>query len=349
MAESLDTDKVSASFRAKSVRLDEKKLLISNFLDTGQAEDLTKPPNCKGFGRVRHFRREADPAWVPNPLPIDPASRALGLRAGELLHAQVFQNAACNWRCWYCFVPFNMLDASTERASWLTAGELVDLYLAEEERPAMIDLTGGQPELVPEWVPWTMSALRDRDMEGKVYLWSDDNLSIDYFWSVLSEQERELVATFKGYGRVGCFKGFDAASFAFNTKAAPDLFDRQFDLMRRYLATGIDLYAYTTFTAPTADGIEDAMARFVDRLQEIHPNLPLRTVPLKVGAFKVVRNRLSLLTHDADFYAAIEHQKRAIDAWKKELDARFSSDNRALAITDVPLGSGAHSLSNENV
>jgi hypothetical protein len=71
MAEWLDTDKVSASYRAKSVRVDERKLLVSNFLGTAQADDLTKPPNCKGFGRIRHFRRDADPSWVPNPLPID--------------------------------------------------------------------------------------------------------------------------------------------------------------------------------------------------------------------------------------------------------------------------------------
>jgi uncharacterized Fe-S cluster-containing radical SAM superfamily protein len=334
MADALDTDKVSLVYRSKSVLLDEKRLLISNFFGTAQEEDLTKPPNCNGFGRVRHFRRETDPSWVPNPLPIDPACRALGLGSAELLHAQVFQNAACNWRCWYCFVPFNMLDANPERAAWVSAGELIDLYLAEKDRAAMIDLTGGQPELVPEWVLWTMQALRERDLEGKVYLWSDDNLSVDYFWTALSEKDREFVATFKGYGRVGCFKGFDETSFAFNTKASPELFNRQFELMRRYLTTGMDVYAYATFTSPTSDQIGEKMKRFVDRLQAIHPNLPLRTVPLKIGAFGVVKKRLAV---NDERYAAIEHQNRAIDAWKSELETRYSSDELSLAITDINL------------
>jgi uncharacterized Fe-S cluster-containing radical SAM superfamily protein len=335
MADWLDTDKVSASFRAKSVRLAEKKLLVSNYVGTDQAKDLQEAPNCKGFGRIRHFRRDSGGTdWVRNPLPIAPALRALGLSEDEALNAQVFQNAACNWRCWYCFVPFNMLDASEERASWLTAGELVDLYLAEPNRPPMIDLTGGQPELVPEWVPWTMRALRERDLEGKVFLWSDDNLSVDYFWSLLPEAERELAATFRGYGRVGCFKGFDETSFSFNTKAAPELFARQFDLMRRYLASGIDMYAYTTFTAASGDGIDDAMKRFVDRLQSIHPNLPLRTVPLKVGTWGVVKKRLAI---DDERYAAVENQMRAIDAWRRELESRFSSVQRASSIVDVTL------------
>jgi uncharacterized Fe-S cluster-containing radical SAM superfamily protein len=334
MSDTIDTDKFSRVLRQKSIKVGEKRVLISNFLGTDQADDLKVPPNCKGFGRVRHFFRKTEADWVPNPLPLDPAARALGLAPSELLKAQVFQNASCNWRCWYCFVPFDMLDAREDRGAWVTAGELVDLYLAEPDRPQMLDLTGGQPELVPEWVPWTMAALRERGLEGKVYLWSDDNLSTDYFWTLLGETERELVATFKGYGRVACFKGFDEASFAFNTKAAPALFDRQFELMQRYLGMGIDLYAYATFTTPTAKGVEDAMKRFADRLQELHPNLPLRTVPLRIYEFGVVKKRHGLTL---DHHTAIEHQKRAIEAWRKELEDRFTPQQRSLPITDVSL------------
>src|SRR5690606_36319878 len=127
-----------------------------------------------------HFRREASPGWPPNPLPIDPASKILGITAADLLRAQVFQNASCNWRCWYCFVPFSLLGANEALSGWLSASELIDLYLNESSRPRVIDLSGGQPELVPEWVPWMMRELTDRGLEREVYLWSDDNLSNDY-------------------------------------------------------------------------------------------------------------------------------------------------------------------------
>ena len=334
LADWLDTDAVSAAYRKRCIRVEDRKVLISNFAGTLQAEDLTRAPNCDGFGRVRHFRRAIDSRWPRNPLPIDPAVKALGRDPCDLLTAQVFQNAACNWRCWYCFVPFNMLDASEERAAWITADELVDLYLSETDRPPMLDLTGGQPELIPEWVLWTMEALRQRNLEEKVFLWSDDNLSVDYFWTVLSEEARETVATFKGYGRVGCFKGFDERSFSFNTKAAPALFERQFELMRRYLAAGIDMYAYATFTTLARDGIDDAMKRFVDRLQAVHPNLPLRTVPLKVDAFSVVKKRLGQVN---DQYRAIEYQLRAVDAWRDEIGRRFSTSERDRPITDVAI------------
>ena len=136
-------------------------------------------------------------------------------------------------------MPFNLLTANEVHASWLTADQLVRLYLSEEDRPLVIDCSGGQPDLVPEWMPWMMGALRKQGLAEKVYLWSDDNLSTDYFWRHLTTDEHQAVATYPLYGRVCCFKGFNAESFTFNTKAAPELFNRQFDLFARLLDLGM--------------------------------------------------------------------------------------------------------------
>lgn len=339
MSAYIATDKYSAMLRRKGVDLEQRRVLVSSFTGSAQEKDLTDPPNCSGLGRVRHFRRLSS-SWPNNPLPIDPAQRALGLDPSDSFNAQVFQNSVCNWRCWYCFVPYELLEGREENGVWASAKDLVDLYLAEpaETRPAMIDLTGGQPDLVPEWVPWMMQELSDRGLQDKVYLWSDDNLSNDYFWRFLTDDQRALIRTFKGYGRVACFKGFDAASFSFNTKASPELFDRQFELFARLLELGIDLYAYTTFTASSSVGIDGAMAKFVDRLQALDENLPLRTVPLKIGIFGVVKERLTKLKliNGGD---AVANQQTAIDAWTRELERRFSLADRSRNIADVPLRS----------
>jgi uncharacterized Fe-S cluster-containing radical SAM superfamily protein len=328
----IDTDAVSARYREIAARPAERSLLVTDFRGSEQEPDLTDPANCNGLGRVRHFRRETSAGWPPNPLPIDPAARFLGVEPVNLLRAQVFQNAVCNWRCWYCFVPFNLLAAHPAHSRWVTADELVELYLDEPNRPPVIDLSGGQPDLVPEWVPWTMRALRERGLEGSVYLWSDDNLSNDYFWQHLQNEDIELICSFRGYGRVGCFKGFDRESFGFNTAAEPDLFDRQFDLIGRLIGLGLDVYAYVTLTAPTADGIADRVARFLDRLQGVAPLLPLRVVPLEVQVFTPVRSRLSLVRREA-----LVHQQRAVEAWTQELDRRFPAAVRNLPIVDVVL------------
>ncbi len=62
-----------------------------------------------------------------------------------------------------------------------------------------------------------MRELIDRGLDDDVYLWSDDNLSNDYFWAFLSVEDRALIRAYKNYGKVCCFKGYDSESFAFNT------------------------------------------------------------------------------------------------------------------------------------
>jgi uncharacterized Fe-S cluster-containing radical SAM superfamily protein len=328
----INTEVASAHLRAASIDVEGQRLLITNYHGTEQEQDMSEPANCEGFGRIRHFRRRTSQGWPPNPLPIDPACKALGLPAVDMLVAQAFQNAVCNWRCWYCYVPFNLLSANLKHSTWLSVQQLVDLYLQEPNRPVMIDLTGGQPDLTPEWIPWMMKALQDRELEHGVYLWSDDNLSNDYFWRFLSDSDREIIASYPMYGRVCCFKGFNAASFAFNTKAAPELFDEQFSHMGRLLTVGMDLYAYTTFTTPTRGDIAEDMRRFVDRLQMLDDNLPLRTVPLEISLFTPVQHRL-----DEEKRDAMLNQWLAIEAWQRELETRYSDSQRAINIANVTL------------
>lgn len=331
----IDTDAFSQALRRRAIDLANRRVLITDLRGSQQEHDLTAPINCAGVGRIRHFRRRAASAWLPNPLPIDPASRALGTAPAEELTAQVFQIAACNWRCWYCFVDFPLLAADPKHARWLSASELVDLYLAEAERPHVIDLTGGQPDLVPEWVVWIMRELVDRGLDSQVYLWSDDNLSNDYFWRFLGDADLEPMGVYRLYGKVGCFKGFNPASFAFNTGAHPALYDRQFQLMGRLLSLGLDQYAYVTFTSPMNDGIRSDIGAFVDQLQRLDHYLPLRTIPLEIQRFTPTESRIA--RDPPAFEGALANQRRALEAWLDELERRFSTKERSLNIVDVPL------------
>jgi hypothetical protein len=196
----------------------------------------------------------------------------------------------------------------------------------------MIDLTGGQPDLTPELVPWMMKELVKRGLQDSVYLWSDDNLSTDFFWRYLSDVDRSFVAEYPKYGRVCCLKGFDAASFSFNTLATPEHFDSQFDFLRKFSQMGLDLYAYVTLTSPTTESLDERMRCFVDRLQSIDPLLPLRTVPLEIKLFKTMNRRINASTE-----SAMANQHVAVRAWQSELERRFSAAERATPITEVPL------------
>jgi hypothetical protein len=226
-------------------------------------------------------------------------------------------------------VPFELLSANSARSAMRSAGELVDGYLALPDRPPVLDLSGGQPDLAPEWVPWMLRALDERGVSD-VYVWSDDNLSTDYFFTCLTDAEQQLVANHPRYGRVACFKGFDAESFAFNTRAAPELFARQFKLFSRLAATGMDLYGYATFTTPGPRHIPAKMSTFVDRLQFIDERLPLRVVPLEIQQWGPVGPRMREIHRQS-----LALQQDAIAAWTTELASRFTAADLTLPITST--------------
>lgn len=320
---------ISERLRNRVVDLAGNRVRVANFIGTDQENDLTDPPNCEGFGRIRHFRRCSN-SWLNDPLPMDPACAALGLEPCDMLKAQVFQIAACNFSCWYCFVPVELISADAGTSGWLPASQLVEMYTKIADPPSVIDLSGGHPELAPEWVIWMMEELRIRGLDERVYLWSDDNLSVDYVWRFLSEPQMELLTSYRNYSKVCCLKGYDSESFAFNTGRDPILFDNQLILLSKYLSLGIDLYAYVTFTTSSTTKISDRMQRFLDALQSLDYNLPLRTVPLEIKLFSPVRNRVNMVRQQA-----ITNQYVVAEAWQRELERRYSSTERAQKIQEV--------------
>lgn len=328
----IDTESFSAKLREKAVVVSEKKVLIARLSDSEQEQDLTSPVNCNGYGRIRHFQHYKYLDWSPNPLPILPAVKALKIPKTPVLRAQVFQNAACNWRCWYCFVDFDRLSADLRVSSYFTTDELIEMYLLDNDKPLVIDLSGGQPDLVPEWLYWTMKSIEKYELLGKVFLWSDDNLSSRYFWEYLSPLQRQTIINFPNYCRVACFKGYNQSSFSFNTSADSSSFEKQFEIYRDLFNEGLDMYAYVTFTSPPHKGFEEDVKIFIDRLQTIHPNLPLRTVPLKVESFTPMANRIQ-----PHHEKAMEFQYEIHKIWVEELKIRFSDSERALEICDVPM------------
>lgn len=135
-----------------------RQFLLSRIAGSEQETDMSVPSNCDGFGRIHHFRRNVD-KWVQDPLPNDPVCKALEIPYTDVLEAQVFQIASCNAHCWYCFVPDELKRGKMVNAKWLTAEQMVELYKKSDTDIRVIDLSGGNPELAPEWTLDTMKAL----------------------------------------------------------------------------------------------------------------------------------------------------------------------------------------------
>lgn len=320
----IDTVSFGQIMRNRVIDRDKKMVLLARLTDSHLAEDkFHRTINCNGYGRVREYQRYSilfENAFGGSP--VRPLLR--GHPPVAKLRTQVFQVAACNWRCWYCFVDDDRLAGNPAVAKLFTADEIVEMYLNEADHPDVLDISGGEPSLAPELMLWIMEALERRGLRGKIWLWNDENFSNSYLFDVLTARDRRYMAAFPMHSRIGCFKGYDAESFVYNTGAFGDGFARQFDICAHLINEGFDIYAYVTFTGPRRANLAQSMADFVDRLQAIHPRFPLRTIPLKVFLFSASRERAAALTaHDR-----LEYQTDVFDAWSSELERRFDENER---------------------
>lgn len=302
---------------------------LASLLETSQSCDIGKPITLGGFGRIHCFSGKAKKGWLLDPLPSIPASHKLQCAPEEAEYVQVLQVAACNLRCWYCFVDYSSLDPSTNTNRDFEVDSLVADALRQPDCPRILDLSGGNPGLVPEWILWTIRALK-RHGNDRVYLWADDNLTVELYSQVLSANEISEISEFRLFGSVGCFKGFDDESFAFNTGLPQIEFESQFHNFEKILRFGWDLYAYATFTTPEPRSLAARIASFIDRLQEIDENLPLRLVPLEVKPYTPVLERLR-----PHHKRAIEIQYDAMRQWVEELSRRFDLETLKKPICDI--------------
>jgi uncharacterized Fe-S cluster-containing radical SAM superfamily protein len=312
-----DTANLATRLRERCLDTRGRRVLLSRIAGSSQIRDLSLPPNCGGLGRIRHFRSKPRSSWPINPLPGLPAARWLNTEFRPLTRAQVFQVSGCSYRCWYCYVPYRMLSGNEAVSEWLSPDEMIDRYVAETDRPQIIDLSGGSPDLVPEWIAWTMDALESRGLATSVYLWSDDNLSSDLLVSTEMRSLLRRIEQYAGYGRVCCLKGFDAPSFAFSTGVSEEEFSHQLRRLKSYLATSMDLYGYITLACPPGRDHASKIRRLMDELQATQESFVERLVPLRIERFSTMVARL-----DSGRREALKYQDDLVEIWLEELSLR---------------------------
>ena len=136
----IKTYEKSLHLRELAIDVKKRQVLISRLAGSEQEVDFSQPANCDGFGRIRHFRSHTPRGWPKNSLPISPACKALGIiPVPDVMRAQVFQNAACAWRCWYCFVPYALLSANPAHSEWISPERLIELYVQEGLPAAVVN------------------------------------------------------------------------------------------------------------------------------------------------------------------------------------------------------------------
>lgn len=309
---------------------DDKFLISRVGRDIQDAKRLSV--NCEGYGRLRYFKVDKYDDWVDNPLPMGPFSKLLGIDMEKSIPVQVFQVAKCNLNCWWCFLPNEYKVGNTLYSKWFSVDELVEMYIEDNNDAKVIDLSGGNPELVPEWVYKFMQCLEKKNLSDKVYLWSDDVLTTDFFFDRMEKKEQIYMANYQNYGKVACFKGFDQESFEYNTCSEKHSLSKQLSIAKKYIEMGFDIYFYQVLTCDDLTNIDERISNYMDALQEISVNLPLRIVPIKIKKFGANESRFNSAR-----LREIDNQFIVLDIWKKEIFRRFGYKMFEWKIEDIAL------------
>ena len=174
----LGSRKFAHDLRSQIVRPNDQAVLLAMLHGSEESKDTYTQVNCDGLGRVRVFRTYALHFGIDDPECAKRSKCVLapGFSKFPVVRTQVFQLAACSWRCWYCYVDNALLKADPSKGTFVSASELIDLYLGQIPPADIIDLSGGQPDLVPEWPLWVLEALdRRQGIANSLVVRSEDN------------------------------------------------------------------------------------------------------------------------------------------------------------------------------
>lgn len=331
--------------RPKMIDLKNKKVLLAALTGTEQQKDIAKERFFENIFRSKiytkvedresdHFRGE----------PAEVAAKKLSVPAAECNAAFLGQINGCNLNCWYCYVDRVCNSANPKYGQYFTAEEYLTQFLVESRKHQnstnpdlklnILRISGGEVFIVPEIILWMVEAIEKFKLENHIYVWVDCNLcTADFYWEYLSPEQRSKIKNFKNLGVCVCHKGFDRETFFENTQAAPEFFDEQFKLHKRLIDEGLDVYSYLYPVASSTHNLRKRLAVFIDRLRkEVHEYAPLRMVTPPIKAYGPTQKRLN-----PGREKALANQWLAMRIWKEELEKRFTPEELALKLHEVPV------------
>lgn len=272
----------------------ERKCFLARFKDSIMQTDTDGNNSyTKDFWRVKTYVKDEEkllPTHLRSfPEPYQVAQKYCGGTWNEYNSPFTIQVGQCNLNCHYCFVDSDLRNA--KNGEYFTGDEIVELFFNEFPNRGMFRISGGEPFLAPGFI---LDVARKMSASGKkgYYLWVDTNLLGSFYKEVLLTMNA-LVP----YGVCGCFKGFDEEDFAYQTNAPSTRYANQFRNARKIIQT-IDGMGEAFFYIPEiTEKISEAEVRekirtFIQKQQDIHQNLPLRTTVLELKEYNTNKDSI---------------------------------------------------------
>jgi uncharacterized Fe-S cluster-containing radical SAM superfamily protein len=185
------------------------------------------------------------------------------------------QLSGCTFDCNFCYVPPEVNVASPNFGNFFSSKEIIEHFIKAREKSKepinVLRITGGEPTIIPEIIIEIYDKL---ERIPGTYLWIDTNLSIAKNLLKFESDLKDIMQK-KNVGVVGCFKGVSKEDFSIVTGAKLEFYETQFEVAKLYLDWKTDFYIYLPALV-YENNIEKKMEWFVNRLQELNKDLPLR-------------------------------------------------------------------------
>lgn len=292
--------------RDKFYRENERAVLFANILETKEAEDFYHCVNHDGFGRIREFTKfsmhiETELIKHRKFIRINGEGRW-----SEQYLSQVFQIGVCPLRCRYCFVDRQNLDGTNKNSVFLQPEDIIGMFLETWPDIRNLDLSGGSPDLFPEFLFGLLHEIERVGLKGKITIWSESNLDTR-FYSRLSKGMMNYIITFPYFHLLCSLKGWDSESVLYNTQNTMN-FEEQVKGIEFFCRKHFPISVYLVFIGNRVATLEDIRKLYV-RLKNIDMRLPEWCIPLYIKKFSAQAMEGNLYK---DTYG---EQKKAAEWW----------------------------------
>jgi uncharacterized Fe-S cluster-containing radical SAM superfamily protein len=254
------------------------------------------------------------------------AANASGRRKDPRDYNKVFavQVSGCTYSCNFCYVPPEINLANPAFGKFFSAKEIVDYFLSarpkSKEPMNVIRITGGEPTIIPEMIVDIYNEIEKRELE--LYLWIDTNLSMTKYLEKI-ESDLKSIMQRRNVGVVGCFKGFCKEDFSILVGAEPKFYEKQFESARLFLDWKTDFYVYLPALIYKND-VENKTKGFIQRLQDLNKNLPLRVEMLIIKDYPGAVINIQEKTKQGRPMPQV-NQKIVFDIWYNKLIPKLYS------------------------
>jgi uncharacterized Fe-S cluster-containing radical SAM superfamily protein len=301
--------KLAEKLRKDLIIAPKRKVSLANIGSSLQSFDSFKASRIKqDFFRTKLYQKPYENNYFGGK-PADVASLKLGIPEAECNNVFIAQINACNLRCWYCYCDARNLCADHRYGEYFTPDQILLHFLSAskkyeysknpDEKINILRLSGGEVFLVPELIYWIIEDIFSLNLQDRIFLWIDCNLSTgDFFWKYLSKSQIKRIRNFKNLGICCCYKGFDEESFYYNTGADPVFFGEQFKMHRRLFEEGLDVYSYiypvSIFPIESDGHAKSKIDNFIGLMQkEVSYFSPLRMAVPAIKIYSANENRIT--------------------------------------------------------